>query len=145
MKVLLITRETDYALRILRALSDGKMITVAEICRKEILPQQFAYKILKKLQRAGWIQISRGAEGGCRLSADLKQVSLHSLTLAIGEDRDISACMQPGFQCAWRQQNASACQVHQQLLQIQRVLDTEMKSRSLHQMLFGTAEESSLT
>lgn len=140
---MLITRETDYALRILRALADGARITAAEVCRKELLPQQFAYKILKKLERAGFVRITRGVEGGCRLSVDLKQVSLYDLTVVMGEDRAVSACMQPGFQCAWRLQNGENCRVHRQLLQIQSVLDGELRSRSLHQMLFGTEEESS--
>lgn len=140
---MLITRETDYALRIMRALANGERITAAEICRKELLPQQFTYKILKKLERAGLVQIMRGVDGGCRLSANLKQVSLYDLTVIMGEDRTVSACMQPGFQCAWRLQNGDSCQVHRQLLQIQHVLDDELRSHSLHQMLFGTAEETS--
>lgn len=142
MNILLITRETDYALRILRALSGGERMTAAEICRKELLPQQFAYKILKKLERAGCIQISRGADGGCRLTADLNQTSLYDLTEIIGEDRSVSACMGSWFQCSWRQNSTAGCQVHRQLLQIQRVLDAELKSRSLHQMLFGVPKKS---
>lgn len=139
---MLITRETDYALRILRALSGGERMNAAEICRKELLPRQFAYKILKKLERAGFVQISRGADGGCRLTADLNRTSLYDLTEIIGEDRSVSACIQSGFQCSWRQNNAAGCHVHRQLLQIQRVLDAELKSRSLQQMLFGVPIES---
>ena len=46
---MVITRETDYALRILRALLDGKLHTAGQIAQDELLPQAFAYKILKKL------------------------------------------------------------------------------------------------
>ena len=133
---LLITRETDYALRILRALSGGEQVTTADICQRELLPQQFAYKILKKLERAGLVQITRGTIGGCRLIADLKKVSLYDLTEIMETDQRISTCMQPGFQCAWRQKCGSKCMVHNQLLQIQSVLDTELRTHSLHQMLF---------
>ena len=59
---MLITRETDYALRILRALSDGEQITVGDVCKRELLPQQFVYKILKKMEHAGLVRIARGAE-----------------------------------------------------------------------------------
>ena len=53
-KKLLITKETDYALRILRSLADaGNTKTpIKEICDKELLPQQFVYKIAKKLAKA---------------------------------------------------------------------------------------------
>lgn len=133
---LLITRETDYALRILRVLADGEQLTSGEICRKELLPQQFVYKILKKLERAGMITITRGAEGGCRLATDLKRLSLYDLTEVMDTEKNISACTKPGFECVWRQQNASKCIVHGNLSKIQRVLDNELKSYSLHQMLF---------
>lgn len=132
---LLITRETDYALRILRALSDGEQATAKEICRRELLPQQFVYKILKKLSRAGIVQITRGADGGCRLTADLQKVSLYDLTNIMEDDNYISACMQPGYQCEWRQKRNPQCKVNKQLLQIQSVLDKEFRAHSLYQMI----------
>lgn len=92
---MIITRETDYALRILRALMDGQLHTVGELAQGELLPQPFAYKIIKKLCKAGLVQITRGAAGGCRLSADLSQVTLYDLLLALGEPSAIAACMEP--------------------------------------------------
>lgn len=133
---LLITRETDYALRILRSLSGGEQVATGDICQQELLPQQFVYKILKKLEKAGLVQIARGADGGCRLIADLKKVSLYDLTEMMDAGKLISACMQPGFQCAWQQKCGSNCTVHKHLLQIQGALDEELHNHSLHQMLF---------
>ena len=63
---MLITRETDYALRILRALAPGSCLTVGEIAEKESLPHKFTYKIMKKLEKAGIIRIIRGVNGGCQ-------------------------------------------------------------------------------
>ena len=57
---MVITRETDYALRILRALLDGKLHTAGQIAQDELLPQAFAYKILKKLEKAGLVEVVRG-------------------------------------------------------------------------------------
>ena len=76
---MLITREVDYAMRILRALSDGEQMTAQSISDLHQVPKPFAYKIIKKLSRAGLVSITRGAEGRCSLSADLEQVTLHSL------------------------------------------------------------------
>ena len=50
----MITRETDYALRLLRTLRDGERRTAAEAAERELVPQSFAHKILKKLARAGF-------------------------------------------------------------------------------------------
>ena len=77
---MLITRESDYALRLLRTLRDGEQYSVGELARREMVPQPFAYKIVKKLSAAGMVQVSRGAEGGCRLTADLTQTTLYATT-----------------------------------------------------------------
>lgn len=132
---MLVTRETDYALRTLRALSDGKQITTADICRQELLPQQFVYKILKKLQKAGLVLITRGKDGGCRLIADLEKVSLYDLIEIMDADKSVSACTQPGFPCAWTQKYKKPCQVHRHLQEIQNRLDKELKALPLSEIL----------
>ena len=129
---MIITRETDYALRILRALMDGQLHTVGELAQGELLPQPFAYKIIKKLCKAGLVQITRGAAGGCRLSADLSQVTLYDLLLALGEPSAIAACMEPGYACPWRERVS-----HRQLAAIQRTLDRELQSHTLREILTG--------
>lgn len=133
---ILITRESDYALRILRALSEGEQVTVGEICRRELLPQQFAYKVLRKLAKANLVKVTRGAEGGCRLAADLKQVSLLDLLRAMEEQEWIIACMEPGFRCQ-RREKCGSCIPHRELAQVQANLDRELKSHSIFEILNG--------
>ena len=60
---MMITRESDYGVRIIRALKDGGLMTIGQICERECIPKQFAYKILKKLELAGLVQIKRGFGG----------------------------------------------------------------------------------
>ena len=131
---MLITRETDYALRILRALLDGAQHTVGQLAQDELLPQSFAYKILKKLAKAGLIEVSRGTTGGCRLASDLSRISLYDLMVAMGEHSGLSACMTPEYPCSWRSCHGG-CAVHQNLLEIQRKLDRELRSHSLQEIL----------
>ena len=50
---MLITRECDYAVRVIRALSGAERLSVGEICEREEITAPFAYKILKKLQQHG--------------------------------------------------------------------------------------------
>ena len=76
---MLITRETDYALRMLRVLLDEEKHSAAEMAETELIPMQFAYQILRKLSAGELVQVSRGAAGGCRLSCDLRCVSLYDL------------------------------------------------------------------
>lgn len=133
---MLITRETDYALRVLRALLDGELHTVPEITAEHLLPQAYTYKIIKKLSAAGLVEIVRGAAGGCRLSADLSAASLYDLMRAVEEGSELSACMDAGYACSWRQAHGG-CTIHCQLREIQRKLDQELRSHSLLQILEG--------
>ena len=121
---MLITRETDYALRILRALAPGSCLTVGEIAEKESLPHKFTYKIMKKLEKAGIIRIIRGVNGGCQLDADLHGVSLYDLVNAVEANE-------------WRDKNGGPCNVHGQLAKVQLAIDREFRSRSLYWVLFG--------
>ena len=41
---MIITKETDYAMRILRVLLDGEKHSVAEMSETELIPNQFAIK-----------------------------------------------------------------------------------------------------
>ena len=112
MSVLLVTREADYALRILRALAGGEQRTAADICEQEQIPDKFVYKIAKKLEKSGFIKIVRGAEGGCRLIVDLHTMSLYDLMEALGADRLVNACMQPEYRCTWQERHAEICSLH---------------------------------
>ena len=94
---MIITKETDYAMRILRVLLDGEKHSVAEMAETELIPMQFAYQILRKLSAGELVQVSRGAAGGCRLSCDLRGVSLYDLMAVMGEHDVLCACMEPGY------------------------------------------------
>ncbi len=138
---MILTKETDYALRILRAVADGSQKSVVCIAEEHLIPQQFAYKIVRKLHRAGILSVARGAEGGCRLQADLQELSLYELMEAMDEVTLLSACMQQGYECSWRERNRQICQIHQRLSLIQKNLDNELKSHSLYDLIFGTSPE----
>ena len=80
---MMITRETDYAIRILNKLQDGKQYSANEISKSEAVPKPFAYKILAKLADAGIINVYAGHMGGYRLVADLNTLSMYDLLKAI--------------------------------------------------------------
>ena len=130
----MITRETDYALRLLRTLRDGERRTAAEAAERGMVPVAFAYKILKKLAKAGFVEIARGVEGGCRLTADLERLTLYDLVIAMGEHCRLSGCMDPGYQCSWRSEHGG-CAVHCHLAKIQEKLDQELRTHSLKEIL----------
>ena len=125
-----LTRETDYALRIIRALRDRDLHTLSDISQSERVPLSFAYKIAKKLERSEIVELFRGTSGGCRLTADLHRVTLYDLMSAVGEEIAISECMIPGSNCTWRESHGD-CVVHNNLAKIQQKLEHELKNVSL--------------
>ena len=131
---MIITKETDYALRILRVLRDRELHTVGQVAEEEFVPQAFAYKIMKKLDSAGLIEILRGSSGGCRLTADLSRTSLYDLMAAMGDQGGLSSCMDPQFQCMWRSRRGK-CSVHCKLVEVQEKLNRELRSYSLESLL----------
>ena len=132
---MLITKEMDYSLRMLSALASGEQMTMNDICSRELAPQQFGYKILKKLARAGMVEIIRGHGGGCRLDCDLKQVTLYDLLQALESGTQISACMQAEDECPRRLRNHNCCMIHDNLAGIQKALDEELKKHTLADMM----------
>lgn len=138
---MLMTRESDYAVRIMRALSAGRLMTVKQICEQEAIPTQFAYKILKKLANAKLIRIVRGASGGYQLMKDLHEVNLLNLMEAVGEEGVVNACIKPGYECTWRGKDGRICRVHEELTRIQESLNSELRRYSIYEILHGDHEQ----
>lgn len=131
---MLITRETDYAIRTIRALSDHRLLTVKQICEQEAIPTQFAYKILKKLARAGVVEIMRGACGGYRLVSDLKELTLFDVMQATGENVNINECLQIGYHCVNNCEGKECC-IHREIGRIQDLLHNELRRYSFDEIM----------
>jgi Rrf2 family protein len=132
---MIITREIDYATRILRSLQSGSLIATPEICRRENLPIHFVYRILKKLENAGFVTILRGKDGGSQLTCNLNEVSLYDLVIALGDRKYVSSCMVPGYECEYRHDHEGKCGVHDHLASVQEDLDNLLKCKSLYHMI----------
>ena len=128
---MLITRETDYAIRALRALSDGNKWTLAKICEKEIVPHQFGYKIMKKLSIAGFVEIMRGKEGGYLLADGIKGKTMLDLMTVMEASAGISPCVDPNYICEVHKDKEEFCSVHVKLSELQDCLNKELSSIDL--------------
>ncbi len=131
---MLITKESDYAIRIIRALKDRELLTIQEICELELIPKQFAYKILKKLSAAGLVEIRRGSGGGCLLGKALSDITLYDIITAVDDDFAIIHCLQNSSVCEYRKKSG-VCSVHGELNRIQKVLEKELRQNSLETLL----------
>ena len=131
-----LTKECDYGLRIIRALSSGGKATAEEICAAETIPGQFAYKILKKLERSGWLMSSRGREGGYWLVKSLDSMSIYDVVSAIDDNLFINECLRDDRPCI-RNRADSPCALHKELGRVQAELVAELKRNKLNKILMA--------
>lgn len=132
-KSMLITRESDYAIRILRKLSDGNMYTAGEISKTGYVPEAFAYKILNKLSKAGITDAVRGHTGGYKLAVDLKELSVYDLMRAIEAKMYLNACTDPEHHCPYKEHHGE-CAIHQNMMLLQRELEALLKKMSVYDL-----------
>lgn len=128
---MLLTREDDYAIRMIRSMKDKEKHTVKDICLEEEIPEAFAYKILRKLQKAELVIVERGVSGGCRLNKELEVLTLYDVVTAVDEEPLIMPCLR---QKCNRNVKGNSCKVHVELVKIQKVLMEELKARPLSEL-----------
>ena len=105
----------------------------------ELIPNQFAYQILRKLSAGNLVRVSRGALGGCALSCDLDATSLYDLMGVVGERGILCACMEPGYECRWHDKHGR-CAIHCQLAALQQKQDEAFRAVSLRRLLTGGSD-----
>lgn len=129
---MLITRRSDYAMRICRVLHDGKVHNVREICQAEEIPKAFAYKILRELEMAGLVKSEHGNQGGYYLNRPLSELTLYDVVNITEDDLAILHCMKE--ECN-RNPDSMPCKVHQEIERIQNILIDELKKKTIEEIL----------
>ena len=130
-----ITRECDYAVRVVRALKGEKKLSVTDICEREVITAPFAYKILKKLQKAGIVRGYRGAKGGYSLKKNLKDITLLDIYLAIDPKLFIIECVDKEYTCSCMREGTESCTIHHELQEIQAEVWQLLSRKSLEELL----------
>jgi Rrf2 family protein len=128
-----ITRESDYAVRIIRCLADGGKKTVQYICEQEQVPHQYGYKILKKLEKGGLVCSFRGTNGGYCLVKKTSEITLFD-TLAAVDNLLFTECLGHGYNCPMNQRRKQ-CRVHAEFFRIQQMILAGLKEKSLAEIL----------
>lgn len=127
---MLFTRECDYAVRIIRALSHGGIVSVQEICAEEDITVSITYKITRKLEKAGLIAGHRGSSGGYSLKRPANQLTLYDILTVIDPDLLITECTKASYSCS-RNTGDHPCLVHGEFGRLQNLLVQELKAKPL--------------
>ena len=129
---MIITRRSDYAIRILRALKDGKIHNVREICDEEEIPKAFAYKIIREMEQSELVKSERGNQGGYYLNKSLDDLTMYDVVSITEEDLAIVHCMKEP--CS-RDTDDLPCKVHQEMERLQEMLNAELKSKKISDII----------
>ena len=127
---MLITRRTDYAIRIMRTIAEnesGEPISVREIAERDTVPYQFARRITYDLANAGLVKVTRGARGGADLSRPAEQISLLEV-ITVGQGRPM--CSRCSAEDAWCE-NEDSCSVKTALEELDTIVNDYLNNLSL--------------
>lgn len=126
---MLVTREMDYTLRIVRALHRAGQLSAAEVAQREHMPKAITLKLLKQLSSAGLVESRRGAAGGYRLARDPAEMTIYDLLDAVGERILVNRCQQHGYTC--ENNPSGGCGLCVEFGHIQQVLDNALRRAPL--------------
>ena len=132
-----LTKECDYGIRVIRALSDGYKKTVEKIAEEEHIPKKFAYKIVKKLEQGGLVRSIRGRSGGYMLSTDLNKLTLYDVVVKLDAKRYLNDCLKEDNECPFRNHPNHPCTVHIELRGAQELLMDALRAKTLNTILKG--------
>jgi len=130
---MLVTRETDYAVRCVLYLaeSDDQIANVTEVSRKMHIPKTFLAKIFQKLSRAGIVESIRGMNGGFRLSKRPSAISLLDVMHAIQGPLGINVCAVNSKKCS----RSSTCSVHPVWVGLRKEVDRRLQEQTIGKLV----------
>ena len=112
--------EVEYVFRILLYLTKngkGRVVSSTEIAEKEMIPHLFSLRILKKMEKAGLVNIQKGAKGGYSLNKDPKDITLKTAIECIEGEIIIKDCVSHPENSNLRQ---GRCSVHRAMSFIEK-------------------------
>ena len=104
-----ITRFTDYSLRVLTylAVKQGELVTIKEVADQYNISKNHLMKVVQQLNAQGYLQATRGKNGGIKLSREPKDINIGEIVRLMEEDSTLVECFGPNNQCVITQ----ACQL----------------------------------
>jgi Rrf2 family protein len=138
-----ISRETDYAARVILHLSlqgDGARATAQQIAAERLIPRSLVRRVVTRLASAGIIETTRGPEGGVALARSSAEISLLQVIEAMEGPIALNRCAVEPHTCPL----SSACSVHEAWCRAKDIIRLHLHQITFEQ-LAGKKEHSSWT
>lgn len=127
-----ITREADYAIRIVVMLAQRNAQTEAKIIAEETdIPYRFTLKILRKIVQAGIIKSYRGVNGGYILNKEVSEITFKDIIETIDGKIAINKCFEDSDVC----RNSGVCKIQKKLCEIQNHINYELENITVEDIL----------
>ena len=124
--MLRISRETDYAIRVLLALArrkPGEMVLSREIQEEMDIPKPMAARVIARLGREGFVISTQGRKGGIRLARPPKEITLRQVVTALERAFTISECLVDPNLCPFEEH----CPVRRRWARLQALILHELE------------------
>lgn len=122
-----ITRETDYAVRIVYCLANTQGRKDARTISEEMgVTLRFSLKILHKLVQNGIVKSYKGSKGGYELALPAGEVNLKQVIEAIEGTYHIAKCINPDFVCEW-EKTPGLCSFRREFSRISQMVNEELE------------------
>ena len=139
-----VTRRTDYAIRMLSALSRepmGVYVSAADLSHRQEVPRALARGILSDLARAGFVTGRKGAGGGMCLARRPEEITLLSVIESVEGSIDLSLCTAEPEYCRF----AEDCAMHGIWLEAEDLLKGFFAARTLADLASGVGAMGGIT
>jgi Rrf2 family protein len=100
-----ISVKSEYALQAvfdLAAQPPGEPVKIADIARRQKIPQKFLELILAGLKQGGFVESRRGAEGGYRLTRSADQITVGEVLRFVEDGKKTRRAKPDAFTDLWK-------------------------------------------
>ena len=130
-----ITLESDYALRIVSALSESSdVIDANTLAEKTSVSLRFALKILNKLVQGNLVSSYKGAKGGYKLKVSPEKITLKTVIELIDGPIAIVRCLESSESCSMNT-DKTACIYHHIFDKISLDLASKLQSITISDVI----------
>jgi Rrf2 family protein len=81
----------------------GEPVKIADIARRQAIPQKFLELILASLKQGGFVESRRGAEGGYRLAKPANEISVGQVLRFVEDGKQPKRVASNPFLSIWKQ------------------------------------------
>ncbi len=130
---MLVTRETDYAVRtvLYLAKNSGRRVSVTEIAEGMSIPKSFLAKLLQRLVRNHVLSSSRGVNGGFELAKKASAISLLDVMVVMQGPAAINVCAVDSGRCKM----SSTCTVHPVWVEIRKEVERKLAKTTIARLV----------